>query len=319
MFDGNVDNLINSLKLRASVPTRQSLFNEENFLTFLTEEMHTEIVPTIIRAREDFYLTYRDFKLVELQDQSTLGFGQEQFGLLPFGGTSPITWGQLLNRSIGTRIKDIHWISDAGKTMGHIPRITLEDLTNWGGIAGFYFQGNDIKFYPDYNYNGKNIRVWYYRIPNRLTLAQNCTKVQFINPTDSTITVENLPNANWQVNFQLDIIQGYPGYESVLDGANIVNVTGNVLELDQISQKISPGDWVCPAGYACVAQVPEVAYPLLSQLGSIKFNEAFGRTQEMQNAQTKYEQMKNQFVNMIQPRAEMAKKKIVSRKGMWTF
>lgn len=319
MFDGNVSNLISSLKRRASIPTRQNLFNEEDFLAFLTEEMQTEILPTIIRAREDFYLTYKDFTVVPLNTPGSPGFGLDEFGLLPFGGSSPITWGQILNRSIGTRIKDLHLISQNGQTSGHIPRITLEDISSGAGVNGFYYQGNTIVFYPASNYNGKMIRVWYYRLPNRLTLSQNCARVQFVNVTDKTITIDAIPNSSWNVNTSLDIIQGYQGFESVLDDALITNITGNVLELSVISEGISAGDWVSVSGEACVAQIPEVAYPLLSQLGSIKFLEAFGRQQEMAAAQVKYNEMKNQFQNMLQPRVELAKKKLKTNTGLWNF
>lgn len=319
MFDGNVSNLIASLKRRASIPTRQNLFNEEDFLAFLTEEMQTEIIPTIIRAREDFYLTYRDFQVVPLNTAGSPGFGLDEFGLLPFGGSSPISWGQILNRSIGTRIKDLHLISQNGQSTGHIPRITLEDISSGAGVNGFYYQGNNIIFYPASNYNGKMIRVWFYRLPNRLTLSQNCAKVQFINVTDKTITIDAIPNSSWNVNTSLDIIQGYQGFESVLDDALITNITGNVIELSHINEGISAGDWVCVSGQACVAQIPEVAYPLLSQLGSIKFLESFGRQQEMAAAQAKYSEMKNQFQNMLQPRVELAKKKLKTNTGLWNF
>lgn len=319
MFDGNVSNLIDSLKRRASIPTRQNLFDESDFLAFLTEEMYTEILPTIIRAREDFYLTYRDFTVVPLNQVQSPGFGLDEFGLLPFGGSDPITWGQILNRSIGTRIKDLHLINQTGQSTGHIPRITLEDISSGAGVSGFYYQGNNIIFYPASNYNGKMIRVWYYRLPNRLTLSQNCAKVQFVNITDNTITIDAIPNSSWNVNTSLDIIQGYQGFESVLDGALITNVSGNILELNQISQGIQAGDWVSVSGEACVAQIPEVAYPLLSQLGSIKFLEAFGRQQEMAAAQAKYLEMKNQFQNMLQPRVELAKKKLKTNTGLWNF
>lgn len=318
MFDGNVSNLIDSLKRRASIPTRQNLFDDNDFLAFLSEEIQTEILPTIIRAREDFYLTYRDFTVVPLTSTSP-GFGLDEFGLLPFGGSIPVTWGQILNRSIGTRIKDLHLIDQNGNSTGHIPRITLEDISSGAGVSGFYYQGNTIVFFPAGNYEGKFVRVWYYRMPNRLTSSSKCAKVQFINTTNSTITIDAIPDASWNVNFSLDIIQGYQGFESVLDGALITNITGNVLELSSISEGISAGDWVCPSGYACVAQIPEVSYPLLSQLGSIKFLEAFGRQAEMQAAQAKYAEMKNQFVNMLQPRVELAKKKIKTNNGMWNY
>lgn len=319
MFDGNVSNLISSLKRRASVPTRQNLFDEKDFLAFLTEEMQTEILPTIIRAREDYYLTYRDFQVVPLNSVGSSGFGLDDFGLLPFGGSSPITWGQVLNRSIGTRIKDVHLINQNGQTTGHITRITLEDISSGAGVTGFYYQGNNIIFYPASNYNGQLIRVWFYRMPNRLTLAQNCAKVQFVNISNNSITVDAIPNSSWTVNKSLDIIQGYQGFESVLDDALITNINGNVLELSHINEGISAGDWVSLSGQACVAQIPEVAYPLLSQLGSIKFLEAFGRQAEMETAKSKYNEMKNQFQNMLQPRVELAKKKIKTNKGLWNF
>lgn len=319
MFDGNVSNLIASLKRRGSVPTRQNLFDEDDFLEFLTEEMQTELVPTVIKAREDFYLTYRDFQVVPITSVSSAGFGNEDFGLLPFGGTVPITFATLLNRSIGTRIKDMHLITQSGEVTGHIPRITLDDISTFSGFGGFYFQGNDIIFHPKNIFNQKYIRIYFYRLPNRLTQSQNCAKVQFINIANSTITIDAIPNTDWVPNFSLDIIQGQQGYESVLDDVLITNVTGNVLELSQISQKISPGDWVCPAGEACVAQMPVVAYPLLAQLGSAQFLESFGRTLEADKANIKYEKMKANFKDMLQPRSEMQKKKIVSRRGLWTY
>lgn len=325
MFDGNVSNLLASVKRRSSIPTRQTLFKDEDFLELMSEEMQTEIVPQIIRAREDFYLIHQDFTVVSLNQQPGPGFGLDNFGLLPFGGSVPITWGQLLNRSIGTRIKDLDWLNNVGpgaKVMGHIPRITLEDLSSWGGVAGFYFEGNRIVLSPESNFIGRALRVYFYRIPNRLTLAQNCAKVQFTNfsiPGSPTITVDAIPNINWKVGFEIDIIQAYPGFESVGDSITVTNVAGNVLTVDRLSSDVNVGDWVCPSGEACVAQIPEIAYPLLAQRGSIKFLEAFGRNEEAVVADQRYEAMKDQFKNMIQPRAELAKKKIVSRKGIFTY
>lgn len=304
-----VEYLITSLKRRASVPSRQKLFDEDDFLDFLYEEMIGEVVPFIKSLREDYFLTYEDFTIVDASNVA--GFGLDDFGLQPFGSPNVLSTNEVLQRATGSSIKDIFYISDIGEHEGDVPRVTYEDLSY--GTFGFYFLNGGIKFHPQKSFINKKVRIYFYRRPNRLTFSINCAKAQFFNDTTNTITVDTIPTA-WPAGTKLDVIRGIPPFDSIIDNVIVQSIAGNVITVDQV-KALNQGDWVCPQYYSPVAQIPYEAYPLLSQLGAIKVLEARGR--DISQAQAKYEVLRKEFVKSINPRAENAPKVAVSRKGIW--
>lgn len=316
---GTTKELIQSLKLRGSIPDSQDFFDENNFLLLLSEEMHTRLAPRIIQAREDYFLEFFDFRIVTSSQQG-LGFGLEPFGLTPFGGTGNIvSTSRLMNRALTGRIKDIHELDAKGNVVRRVPRIDFDAIVSWAGLNGFYFKNDNIVFHPEQYFVNRNVRIYFYRKPNTLVSETKCTKIQFTNRTDKKITVQNIPDSTtWAVGSKLDIIQSSIPYTAVLDSAVILDIQGSVITLDRWVDNITPGDYVSLEGEACVAQIPAVAYPILSELGNIKFKQSFGNQQELMDAKQAYAELENMFVNFLQPRAEKPNKKAVSYNGIWS-
>lgn len=317
---GTSKEIIKSVKLRGSIPDSQDFFDEDDFLLLLSEEMQTRLVPRIIQAREDFFLEFFDFKIVRDQSQQGLGFGLEPFGLTPFGGSgTTVSTSRLMSRSLSGRIKDIHELASNGKVVRRIPRVDFDSIVSWQDFNGFYFKNDNIIFHPENYFANRTVRIYFYRKPNTLVSETKCTKIQFLNATDRKITVQNIPDSStWKIGSKLDIIQSSVPYTPVLDSVTILDIQGAVLTLDNWVPNITTGDYVSLAGEACVAQIPAVAYPLLSELGNIKFKQSFGNQSELQDTKMAYAELENLFVNFIQPRAEKPSRKLTSFRGIWS-
>lgn len=311
-MDYSTERLISGAKLRTMAPSNQFRFTDEEYLRLMDDELQTRLVPLIMSVRENYYLKNSSYTI---QTVNVEGFGNDEFGLLPFGSPTPISTSDLLERAIGLITKDIWWMDGNGNVLGQIPQLSFKDISSTDPVSGYYFESSKIIFYPAQNFNNQNIKVHWFRKPNTLCLSELCARVVFVNSTNSTIQVDAVPTG-WVIGTKIDILKGKQGFDSILDSVMITGITGNVLTIDNISDIITSGDYVCPEGYACVAQIPVNAYPLLEQLGAIKILESLKDTAGMQNAAVQYQKLEDGFKGVISNRSQSNLRKVVGR-GIW--
>lgn len=311
-MDYSTERLISGAKLRTMAPDNQFRFTDAEYLRLMDDELQTVLVPLIMSVRENYYLKNSSYTI---QVTSVAGFGEDEFGLLPFGSPTPISTSDLLERAIGLITKDIWWMDQGGNVLGQVPQLSFKDISSTDPVSGYYFESSKIIFYPAQNFNNQPIKVHWFRKPNTLTASENCARVVFVNTGNSTIQVDAVP-AGWAIGTKIDILRGKQGFDSILDSVMITGVSGTVLTLDAISDVITSGDYVCPEGYACVAQIPVNAYPLLEQLGAIKILESLGDSVGMKNAMAQYERLQQGFTGVISNRSQSNLRKVVGR-GIW--
>lgn len=311
-MDYSTERLISGAKLRTMAPDNQFRFTDAEYLRLMDDEMQTRLIPLIMSVRENYYLKNSSYTI---QVTDVAGFGDDEFGLLPFGSPTPISTSDLLERAIGLITKDIWWMDLNGNVLGQVPQLTFKDISSTDPVSGYYFESSKIIFYPAQNFNNQNIKVHWFRKPNTLTASENCARVVFVNTTNSTIQVDAVPTG-WGIGTMVDILKGKQGFDSILDSVMITGIAGTVLTLDDISETITTGDYVCPEGYACVAQIPVNAYPLLEQLGAIKILESLKDSQGMQNAMVQYDRLEQGFKGIISNRSQSNLRKVVGR-GIW--
>lgn len=311
-MDYSTERLISGAKLRTMAPDNQFRFTDAEYLHLIDDELQTRLVSLIMSVRENYYLKNSSYT-IQVTDVS--GFGDDNFGLLPFGSPTPISTSDLLERAIGLITKDIWWMDLNGNVLGPVSQLTFKDISSTDPVSGYYFESSKIIFYPAQNFNNQNIKVHWFRKPSTLTATENCTRVVFVNTNNSTIQVDAVPTG-WAIGTMIDILKGKQGFDSILDSVMITGIAGTVLTLDNISDTITTGDYVCPEGYSCVAQIPVNAYPLLEQLGAIKILESLKDTVGMQNAMVQYERLEQGFKGIISNRSQSNLRKVVGR-GIW--
>lgn len=312
MLNYSSESLVNGAKLRTMAPSNQFRFDDSEYLKLISDELITVITPLMLRVRESYFQKMRDFTILST---TVDGFGNDQFGLLPFGSPTPISTADLMERTIGLIVKDIWYIDTNGNVLGECPQLSFADIKSLDPVQGFYFQDSSIIFYPAQNFLNQKVRITYFRQPNRLVASSECAKVVFKNMTNSTVQVDVVPTG-WGIGTKIDILRGKQGFDSILDSVMITGITGNELQLSSISDVITKGDYVVPEGGACVAQIPTNAYPLLEQRGAIKILESMKDESGVRLAEAEYQKMEALFMGVIANRAQNNLKKIVGR-GIW--
>jgi hypothetical protein len=114
--------------------------------------------------------------------------------------------------------------------------------------------------------DSRYIRIWYRRQPNRLVATTSCVKITAYEPPDvvaAAITFDKINAADSVaviVEGDLyDIIKPTPGFEASVDDADFQSITLTTMEsLDGItaSSDVEVGDYIAPAGYTPVPQLP---------------------------------------------------------------
>ncbi len=311
-MDYSTETLLAGAKLRTMAPANQFRFDDSDYLNLMSDDLNSILVPLIMSARENYYLTSRDY----LIETSTVnGFGNDPFGLTPFGSSTPISTSDLLERAVGMITKDIWLIDSNGVVLAQVPQLSFKDITSTVGCAGYYFENSRIVFHPVETFNNKNIRVFTFRQPNKLIASSSCAKISFVNTGTSEIQVDVVPTG-WVIGTKLDILRGKQGFDSILDSVSISGITGNRLQLDSISPLITSNDLAVPEGYACVAQIPTNAYPLLEQRGAIKILEAMKDSEGVRNAMMQYQVLESAFKGVIANRSQSNLKNITGY-GIW--
>jgi len=313
MLDYSTERILKGAKLRTMAPANQFKLNDDEYLTLINDELQTNLVPMILSVREDFFLQDVTYNLTY---DSGAGFGLTYFGLSPFGDPISITTSDLLQRAIGTVIKDI-WIVDNNlKFQWGVVPISFQDIKGNPNVVGYYFKGTEIVFHRPENFNNKIARIHWFRKPNELVFSDLCTTVLYQNTTDSTITLNSLP-AGWGIGTKIDLLTKTQAFDSIVDSVTITDLPGgNVIEVSQVPESLDEGDYVVPEGYACVAQIPLNAVPVLEQLGAIKILESMRDEKGLANALVQLERLKSNFLSVISNRSK-SNVKSLGGYGLW--
>lgn len=290
-----VTNLIDDIKRRVTVPTNQNLFSTTDFIEFLNDEMFTNIVPFIMAAREEYFVTYEDAALVANQDAYNIP-----------------------EEAIGAKVRDI-WLVDSAGNIENVPQLSLEEVSNttaYDSTFGFYPRGNKIVLVPTPTGTGKTLRIHYYRRPNRLAYTTSGGYVTAIDTGTNTLTLSSVPTS-WTTGTKVDIQSDSLHYDLVFDNESLTGVAGTNVTIADVTG-IALGDYVYAHGYSAIPMLPADVHPILAQAAAVKCLEALGDHEAYQVAERKYQMMLQNLSKLIEPRVDGASKKIVNLDGPFT-
>jgi len=292
-----VDNLVTSVKARASVPESDGTITSEDLIRFANEDLDENIIPLILSTREEYYLTYEDYNVEN---------GQQEYDI-PY-------------RAIGMRIRAIKTVVDGkeGRVLSHIP---LELVDNNDGIQdydidrGFYLRNDKIVFItPLYSGgSGGSFRVYFYLRPNDLVLTSRVGTIESIDTSTNTLTVTSFPSVI-NDNSEVDFIQSTPNHRTYSYDIQVSSVSAATRQITVASlpSSLQVGDYICLAGETPTPQMPVDIIPVLEQAVVCKVLESIGDTVGLKNATSRLEKLEKRLMSVLDSRVESPGRKAVN-------
>lgn len=295
--------LINSVKIRAQIPTNQVTFRLDDFLQLANEELVIGIIPTILQLHEDHYLYEEEIPLEDSVSNYTIPY-----------------------RAMGNKLRDVKFKDNNGSIF-ELVRIDEERRTDFGntsvqttsGMQFYYLQNNEIVLWP--NLSGLatgSLLVNYYLRPNALVNENRAGLITSIDRNSGIITLDDFPS-NFTSSITYDFIMAKSPHKVMAFDIVPIGVSSGLstvtLDPDDIPTKLSVGDYLMQSGESIVPQLPTELHVILAQRVACRCLEALGDSQGLSNANTKLQEMEFKTGIIIDNRVEGSPQKVVNRTG----
>lgn len=301
--DYTTDGMVTDIRNEYITPQSQNLFQDTDIVKHLDKAMRSKIIPLINSAREDYW--------VNTFDQPVTGVASY---VIP-------------QRSAGAVLVNVVFVDTNGNPI-ELNRLTTKKISSTFPFGyqlplytyGYYVQDDKLFLYPQQAQQATQytLRMIFMRRPNNLTAVSNCGKILGI--ASNVITVDNI-DTTWTTGTTFDIIQNFPQFNSISDGATITNIntTTSKITLTSAPTGLSVGMYLCPTLMSCIPQIPYESYDVLIAAGASRIARALGDSQGLQLAEKNYEDSSKDFIKLIQPRIQEATKKVVNRNNPFNF
>lgn len=293
----SVEQLIENIKRRCSVPTSQLTYTEEDFALLANDELQGEVVPLIMSAREEFFVEFIDVpcpadRRIAIPDYVT-----------------------------GMKLRSVCYVQTGTSPLilVNLPRLDLDvvagvGFSNVNTLAGFIVEGNDIVLYPPTSVPvGITIRLYFYR--RTLVLAPPSQYGQIISIDSNTNTVQlSFVPSTWGTGTLLNAVSQKVPFEAVNSELQIVTTSAPSVILNSV-EGLSVGDYISELGFSAVPQIPIEAHAYLAQLTAAKALEGLGDREGMSAALQKAEKLKESLLVLVSQRVDGSVKKVMNPNG----
>lgn len=292
----DMEQLIENIKRRCSVPTSQLTYEDSDWADLANDELQGEVVPLMMSTREEYFVDFID---VSTPASGVLDFPTD---------------------TVSSKVRSICYKANTSPlTLINLPRIDLDvvagvGFNNYNTLAGFYIQGNDIVLYPANSVpTGTTIRIYYYKRSLVLSAPEGYGRVVAVDTMSNTIQMDTYPQ-EWVTGTVLNCqAQGTP-FAISNPAITVVSTSFPSLIVDNVDD-VAVGDYILEQYYAAIPQIPIEAHAYLAQLTAAKALEGLGDTQGMQNALKKAETLKDGLLIMLSQRVDGSVKKLVNPNG----
>lgn len=288
------DDLIAGIKRRGAIPSSQATFLPADFLAMADNEIRTNLLPTILKARESYY----SFDVVSAID--------------PTNAVYPVP-----TRAVGVKLQNV-FVEDSQSNRCELNLIEEGEVINpavpQSGNPSFYFKGNNIILVPPNPSAFASLVQTIFIRPSQLVQTTACSQVTAINTGTNTLTFSAVPST-FLTTTKLDLIQGVPHYDLLAIDQFPTTVTSTTLIFASLPARLAVGDWVSLAQTAPVVQIPTEFQGVLEQRVANSYLQSQGFTQGLEEGRKALAEMEGTFL-LINPRSERNLKKIVNRSGV---
>lgn len=298
--------LLTSIKDRSFMPISQSTLQDANILAISYETARNYVAPMILKAREDYFLTYEDVSITASVDRYTIS-----------------------ERALGTSLKTLSIIDANGKVLRRLERADVsqrEMAPQTGEPTHFYLEGDDIILVPMPNQTQNSLRQHYFRRQSELVLPTECAKITAVSDdgTDTTFTVDTDLTGSLSVGSKVDFQNAESPFKLWAWNVSIGTITSSSIivtssSVASQSGSISPavGDYICPRLKTCIPQLPEEWHTVLAQkVVCTLLGTSLGDAKKYQVAMNELKSLEDGAMKTIGSRVESSPKRVNSRNGI---
>lgn len=284
--------LLATIRNRGSIPAStndNNINSNANLLIVATEQLHTKLYPQIQATREEFYVNDKDYSITANQAEY-----------------------EIPTRASGLILRDIQIIE--GNTINSLSPVDPELITTTatGGLEGYYLRHNKVVLYPTPASTSGTLRLRYYLRPSRLTLTTNCALISSIDTGLNQVVVSTIPSS-WAAATEIDFVKKTAPFANLALDQSISGVTGTTITFSSLPTGLTVGDWIAPAGFTPIPQLPFEFLPILAQLTVVKVMEALGDREAAKLAYTDLQSDIDNAFKLISPRNHGERRKCINR------
>lgn len=253
-FYYTTDDLIASIKKRASIPDSQNMISDDEILEYANDEFAMNLMPLIVSKHEDYYLTK---EIIPIEAGKTAY--------------------EIPYRAIGNKIQDVYYMPSRSDELNlyEMHRVSSNDIsTNNRGDNHHYYYLQNENIVLHVNPTSLNIAgaivVYYHLRPNALVLTDRSAIVETIDRVNGIITFTATPPSHFTINTQYDFIKTRSPHKLItfdIDATEI-NSSGKFMRLDpdDIPTTLVVGDRICTSGESDLVNAPTELHSLLAQM-----------------------------------------------------
>lgn len=253
-------NLIQLVRDMSYAGTSNRDWDDPRILRALNRLIDAYLMPFIMRARKNHFVTYKDQTLVS--------------------GTAAYP---LPSAACGGKLRALHLVDSTGTPVGKLDEAPLEDVINFGaGVFGsnptgyprkYYFRGNSVVLFPSPSGfpAGTTLRSYFPARPNALVLPTACVQISGFPagaPAGSfRVGYTGTAPSGFVSNATCDLVQNTPGFDVQLSGAISGTGVGYFEFVGTRPSALAIGDWLCLTDTAPVVTggIPDLVLDCLPQ------------------------------------------------------
>lgn len=246
-------NLLDMIKRRSFMPASSITFTDTELLAIADEEIQTVLTPMLMSVKEDYFVDWTDFAVTA--NSQTI---------------------DIPHRSIGLKVKEIHFISASGQ-IKNLPRRDVNhylSTTATGEPESFSIEANQIKLWPIPATTSGTIRVYLFLRPNSLVEAASSIIITAFDSGAGTIELTSTPSG-WTSSLLYDVISKEGGHPCREFNMVCTLVSGTTFTFStSLPNNIAVGDEICVSETTGLVQLPPEFVPILAQSVSVQMLEA---------------------------------------------
>ncbi len=256
--------LLTSVRNRQMFPDASTgSLSDTALLQYGTDELYITLLPVIMGVREHFYETYTDYDYTDATPSIAIP-----------------------NRSIGNTISSVQYLYGQAITALNPMDPSLAWTTQaTSSPSNFFFENNNVVFYPTPVGSYGTIRFRWFQRPNSLVATSACAQITAFDA--NTLVATCTPVSTWTTTNTFDFIpqtanKATPyALDSVASAISATDITFTGMSAADAAL-VQVGDWIALAGYTPVPEIPLEFQPALAQaicvraLGAINDNNAIG-------------------------------------------
>ena len=269
--------LLEMIEKKAAIPLNQSTFDNSEILEMASDVVLEEILPDLLRSRQEFLVVYEDLVPTKLAD--------DNYG-----------WIRIPYRAVGQSI------------------ISVCDPEDDAEIDQTYYwvENNKIYFENDWT---KSYRVRYYLRPSQLVETSAVGTITNIDTVTGIVTVSSRPST-FTTGLTYDFVKKNAGFDTLIRDVactDLPTVSQMTFAPANLPYELAVGDYVCISDQSPVPQIPVEWFPFLASYTASAILESIGDVAAAQKIEARLPRLKSNALNIISPRIERKSKAIIAR------